>query len=236
MKYALGAIAAAVVALFFVYDKHEATTTPIPQSMATPTATAQQQPAPVITTPAPVVSMSARIDALMRSPRPVDALEAFKILDACMHQKENCGNISPGQLTARRQALYRAAEAGVHGAAMLVASQGPDDYGLHTVNNTDPVFKEWESHVHRAIEAGVRTGDRFSLTTMAQWAEMPTDGSTPNPARALMYWTAVSMRSGPAYAQEIERRAKELPPDQASRAIADGKQLALAFKPEGEQQ
>jgi hypothetical protein len=214
----------------------QATPAPVAQAMPTAAPTAAPTATPTAAPVAPQASLSARVDALMRG-RPVDALEAFKLLSACAHKQAPCEDISPGQIASRRVALHKAAEAGVHGAARLLIQQGPDDYGLHKIDATDPVFQEADRHVRKALEAGVRTGDPFSITTLAQWAELPTEGNASDLTLALMYWTAMAARNPhPAYAREVARLTKELPPDIAAKAISEGRLIAQSFKPEGEQQ
>jgi hypothetical protein len=230
---AITALLGAAYVAIPVYED-ERVSTPL---SATPAPVAQATPAPVAQAPAPVAqapqaSLSARVDALTRG-RPVDAFEAYKILAACATKQAPCEDISPGQIASRRVALQRAAHAGVHGATMWLMREGPDDYNLHGINEVDPVSKEWVRQVRKGLEAGARTGERFSIMALAQ----STESEDKDLVAALKYWAALAKQTPtPGMEKEIARRAKELPPDVAAKAIAEGHMLAASFKPEGEQQ
>ena len=204
------------------------------------------------------VTKSQLVEKLRASGSPVDAFAAYKLIRACIVAKraesevdqnpesapkipsaQACEDISPGQMVSRFRLLEKAAESGVHGAMYAFVSEGPNgDGNLESQDPTSPATVEWERHIRDYQEAGVKTGDRYSLMSLSNYYENeePRDFS-----KALSYWVAQNeldkAKTGKAdsknYLNIVARLSLSLTPEQASAAIFQGRQIADAAKANG---
>ena len=210
--------------------------------------------------PKPPVSKSALVETLSKSGSPIDAFAAYKLIRECVTSRRietevaqdpdparrakaippavACEDISPGQIVGRLELLDAAAAAGVHGAALAFGLEGPDGYGVRESGDPrDASTAEWARRLTAQIEAGVKTGDRWSLMTMSNRYENGADVEK-DMSKALSYWVAMveleRARTGevPSKAQNTLNRLKRtLTPEQADAATKYGEQLAVSAQP-----
>ena len=153
-----------------------------------------------------------QVDRLSRSPDPVDAFTAYKLVTACVwarnHEAWMATHVSPDdrellpttqtsrddiasdQIQSRLRWLERAALAGVHHAATEMAREGVEGLALTSDSDIDsPQNAAFAARLSTAYEAGVRTCDSESLenreTAYENGIGVPQDH-----ARALSYWVA----------------------------------------------
>ena len=157
-------------------------------------------------------TLAAQVDRLSRSPDPVDAFAAYKLVTACLWARDHeawmdhhvspgdrallpttgtaCGDIASDQVQSRLRWLERAALAGVHHAATEMAREGPDGLGLAPEHDADaPQDAAFADRLAAAYEAGVRTCDPESLENRENAYENGS-GVAQDRARALSYWVA----------------------------------------------
>lgn len=205
----------------------------------------------------PTLSKSALVAKLSKSGSPVDAFAAYKLIRECVTSRRietevaqdpdperrskttppaiACEDIGPGQIVSRLELLDTAAAAGVHGAALAFGLEGPAGYGVaEGGDHRDAGTTEWARRLTAQIEAGVRTGDRWSLMTMSNRYENGADVEK-DMSKALSYWVAMveleKARTGdvPIRSQNTLNRLKQtLTPEQASAATKYGQQLAVS--------
>ena len=240
--------------------KPEALATPAapvaPAAIVVPVHVAASAPA------APVgETLSARVDRLGRSPDPVDAFAAYKLVTACLWARNHeawmdshvapgdrallpttqsaCGDIASDQIQSRLRWLERAALAGVHHAATEMAREGPDGLGL--AHDADaPQDAAFEERLAAARDAGVRTCDAESLESRENLYENGT-GVAQDRARALAYWVATldcrkrldgAAGDVPGNGDAItQRMGTSLTADQIATAVAAGEQIARDARP-----
>ena len=206
------------------------------------------------------LSKSALVEKLSKSGSPVDAFAAYKLIRECVTSRRietevaqdpdpgrrakttppavACEDISPGQVVSRLELLDAAAAAGVHGAALAFGLEGPDGYGVREGGDPrDSSTAEWARRLTAQIEAGVKTGDRWSLMTMSNRYENGADVEK-DMSKALSYWVAMveleKARTGevPSKAQNTLNRLKRtLTHEQADAAMKYGEQLAISAQP-----
>jgi hypothetical protein len=220
-----------------------------------------REPAVQVTAePKPTLSKSALVDKLSKSGSPVDAFTAWKLLSDCVnarrHETESaqepnpsaqaktvspavaCQDISPGQISSRLELLNIAALAGVHEAAMRFANEGPDGNGFSAsgqFDTNDPSNAEWVRRTRAQIEAGVKTGDRWSFMVMSNQYENGDGGVERDMGKALAYWVAMvefekaTTGKAPNSSENIINRLKRtLTPEQVDAAMKFGQQLAIS--------
>ena len=202
------------------------------------------------------ISKSRQVEKLSKSPSPVDAFAAYNIVRACVWARrlerevyenppnpkpisssEACGDLAPGQIVSRLQLLDRAASAGVHNAMSAFGMEGPDGNGLTGQEDMNsPAVVELNRRLAVYMEAGVKTGDRFSLMTLSNKYE---NDEPQDLAKSLTYWVAqnelaraqTGKSDSKSYNNIVTRLSRGLTPDQTAAAINQGKQIALAARP-----
>jgi hypothetical protein len=228
---------------------HQPAPTTASAAPATP-ATTVTAGAPKPAAAAPVLTKAQRVDLLSKSPSPVDAFTAYNIIAPCVYARraeaegekpmrfksshEACEDLTPGQIVGRLQLLERAATAGVHGAAMESANEGPTGYGW--VGNADRAGPEYEAWARRQMEfwaVGVKTGDAASLMTLSMQVV------NSDPVKALTYWVAKTelSKQPPENSNVFNQLSQSLTPEQRAAAMEEGKRIARAARPvEGDRQ
>ena len=208
-----------------------------------------------------IETLSARVDRLGRSPDPVDAFAAYKLVTACLWARNHeawmdshvapgdrallpttqsaCGDIASDQIQSRLRWLERAALAGVHHAATEMAREGPDGLGLAHDAGT-PQDAAFEERLAAAWDAGVRTCDAESLESRENLYENGTGGAQDR-AKALAYWVAtmdcrkrLNGADGdvPGNGDAIaQRMGMSLTADQIATAVSTGEQMARDARP-----
>lgn len=214
----------------------------------------------VASEPKPALSKSTLVEKLSKSGSPVDAFAAWRLLSNCVNARRYeteiaqdpdpavrakalppaaaCEDISPGQIGSRLELLNIAALAGVHEAAMRFANEGPDGNGFSENGKfdvNDPSTAEWVRRTRAQIEAGVRTGDRWSFMVMSNQYENGDSGVERDMGKALAYWVAMvefekaTTGKTPNSSENIINRLKRtLTPEQADAAMKFGQQLATS--------
>lgn len=156
-------------------------------------------------------SLSAQVDQLMATGKPVDALEAFKLLEACQGMtmlerqnselplagpdftaKEACGDITQVQLRQREDLLAKAVSARVPGALTEKFMYGPLQHNLHPLSNNpdDPYVKEWKKTFYgELVENAEQAGSYEAMELLTKFNSQGTLGEK-NEVQALTYHLA----------------------------------------------
>lgn len=165
------------------------------------------------------MSLPERIQALAASPRPSDQFLAYQLAAACVFQEQDarlaaalpadaeavrqalrassgneasdCKSLAPGLLASRFEHLDRALAAGVPGAPLAFATEGPwGDLSALETRGDDPLVLAWKERAIRQLEACAEAGDPECLGALsvshANGALTDRD-----PAKALVYETAL---------------------------------------------
>ena len=214
--------------------------------------------------PAAVASRSQEVARLSASADPHDAWRAYTLVDTCVRAREVeaaavalsrgpdtaaardamasgwvaaaevCQDIKAEQIAARLRDLDTAVAAGVAGAAVALADEGP--FGDRTAlaqRPDDPLVLEWKRRVIELETAAARRGDRAAIVALAN--EYHSGGLVDrDPQQALMYWAAqreLERQSGLPLSRSASRvaaaRGSGLGAEQLAQAFAGGQQLAL---------
>lgn len=227
---------------------------------AVPVGQPEVAPTPPIATRTTPLAKANQVDALLKSPNPAQAYAGYKLVKACVTSRrievasktepfmakgyvppaEACDahGIGPTQIVSRMEALNRAADAGVHGAALDVNREGPDGAGWQGVS--EPVLAAFLERYRRQVQAGVDSGDPEAFRIVADCHQGAPNGLTEGVvdlALSLKYLVAENEASiaqtgkpVPHVASVIDGIARRLPKEEVAAAVEGGKQLIATAK------
>jgi hypothetical protein len=147
-----------------------------------------------------------------------------------------CGDITPGQIASRMQALNLAADAGVHGAAGALASEGLDGLGS-TQGLPESIVTAYNERSVKQIQAGIRSGDMESIATTFAWYQGGGVFGDADPLKALEYaiaWNEASIAQTGKPARfvidTLDAMKARFTPEQVQKAEQAGRQMVTAAK------
>lgn len=215
--------------------------------------------------PEPGRSVAAEVERLARSADVRDAMLAYSLVDRCIRAREAeaaiaslprtpenqeirhelaasparasevCRGLSSAQIAGRLSLLERAASAGVPGAAVALAEEGPfGDRSALEQRPDDPLVVDWKRHVVELMQAAAHFGDRASMVALST-AFQGGGLAEREPQQALAYWIAQSETTRLAGGR-VSRNdghitaalSSGLTPEQVAAAIEQGHKLAAS--------
>jgi hypothetical protein len=218
---------------------------PLPLPHDAPPAMAQAAPASVAPVAPAQGSLAGQVAALAQQGTPQAAYTAYDILARCNWARltaanavqhgmkdrsaEVCGDLSPGQLASRTVLLERAAEAGVHGAAVAYMREV---WG--TTDASTPVDVHAAAAAQRFMHIAAEHGDSDALLVLSGTAQEHHDY-----AAAMRYLVAFNeafkQKEGkpyPSYEIAAAQLAKQAGFDlgKVNKLVAEGHAMASNFK------
>ena len=177
----------------------------VPISVTAPRVASAVSAAPTAAAAAIPASLASRVDALMRSDDPRDAMQAYEAVEKCLLARRRahaanlppnppveseaalCGDLRSDQIQRRRVALEKAALAGEPGAAVDFLAEGPSGNGLLSdLDTTDPTppTPEWVSRRDDYIERALARCDTY----LPSYLGLVAQGDKALRRPALEYW------------------------------------------------
>ena len=214
-----------------------------------PAAVAQTQTSPRLAAPAPAPASLAAEYTRLAAGTPQQKFDAYTLTKQCLQverdrqaygalyerlRKERCGDLQPGQIAGRTEALIPAALAGahnMHGSAytdLLVESGGLNGPGA--VGLSEEQLKTTLAEAHKAALAnadwGVLGGEAHAAILRGDAAAAVMYEAASQRSLALDFPAIPGKIANPA----VEKLAKTLPPAVLAQATADGIRLAEAAR------
>ena len=212
----------------------------------------------------PKPSRAAEVARLWASADSRDAWHAYQLVDACVRAREVeasaaalplgpptaaareamasgwesaaqvCDDISAAQIAQRLHHLDVAAAAGVPGAAVALAAEGPfGDRDALAQRPDDPLVVAWKQRVVELMQASAKNGDKDALLALANQYRSADGLVARDPQRALAYWAAqrdiahaAGARTSRGAGKIAAAWSEGLSEEQIAAAIADGQTLA----------